>query len=176
MTKTILNKGRGVMANLVGFYPGSFDPLTNGHLDVIERACKLVDTLVVAVGINPSKKTPLFAHADRLQILEQVLAPVGKRTDTHFRIVDFSGLMVSAARENGARLIIRGLRDTTDYNYEMQMVGMNAQMAPDLQTVFLPSSPPVRHISATLVRQIAEMGGDISAFVPQIVLKALKSK
>ena len=163
------------MANLVGFYPGSFDPLTNGHLDVIERACKLVDTLVVAVGINPGKKTPLFAHDDRLRVLEQVLAPVGKRTDTEFRIVDFSGLMVNAARDHGAKLIIRGLRDTTDYNYEMQMVGMNAQMAPDLQTVFLPSSPPVRHISATLVRQIAEMGGDISAFVPQIGLHALKS-
>lgn len=160
------------MTRLVGFYPGSFDPVTNGHLDVVERACKLVDRLVVAVGTSATKR-PLFAHKDRLALLEQVLAPVGKRTDTEFEIVDFSGLMVSAAREHGAKLIIRGLRDTTDYNYEMQMVGMNAQMAPDLQTVFLPSSPHVRHISATLVRQIAEMGGDISAFVPQIVLKAL---
>lgn len=164
------------MAGLVGFYPGSFDPLTNGHLDVIERACKLVDTLVVAVGISATKKNPLFTHEDRVAILEQVLPPIGTRTNTEFRIVDFSGLMVQAARDNGAKLIIRGLRDTTDYNYEMQMVGMNAQMAPDLQTVFLPSSPPVRHIAATLVRQIAEMGGDISAFVPPIVLKALKSK
>ena len=83
--------------------------------------------------------------------------------------------MVNAARQHGAKLIIRGLRDTTDYNFEMQMVGMNAQMAPDLQTVFLPSSPHVRHISATLVRQIAEFGGDVSAFVPANVLKALKS-
>ena len=81
----------------------------------------------------------------------------------------------TAARANGAKLIIRGLRDTTDYNFEMQMVGMNAQMAPDLQTVFLPSSPHVRHISATLVREIAQLGGDISAFVPKIVLEALKS-
>jgi pantetheine-phosphate adenylyltransferase len=161
------------LSRLVGFYPGSFDPLTNGHLDVIERACKLVDKLVVAVGINSTKKTPLFAHADRIAVLEQVLEPIGRRTETEFLIVGFSGLMVAAAREHGAKLIIRGLRDTTDYNYEMQMVGMNAQMAPDLQTVFLPSSPPVRHISATLVRQIAEMGGDISAFVPPIVLKAL---
>ncbi|HEV7292356.1 MAG TPA: pantetheine-phosphate adenylyltransferase, partial [Devosia sp.] len=127
------------MTHLVGFYPGSFDPVTNGHLDVIERACKLVDVLVVAVGISATKKNPLFAHAHRLALLEQVLAPVGRRTDTEFRIVEFSGLMVNAARENGAKLIIRGLRDTTDYNYEMQMVGMNAQMAPDLQTVFLPS-------------------------------------
>ncbi|NMA96516.1 MAG: pantetheine-phosphate adenylyltransferase [Phyllobacteriaceae bacterium] len=164
------------MAGLIGFYPGSFDPLTNGHLDVIERACKLVDTLVVAVGISATKKNPLFTHEDRIAILEQVLPPIGKRTNTEFRIVDFSGLMVNVARDNGAKLIIRGLRDTTDYNYEMQMVGMNAQMAPDLQTVFLPSSPPVRHISATLVRQIAEMGGDISAFVPPIVLKALANK
>jgi pantetheine-phosphate adenylyltransferase len=164
------------MTELVGFYPGSFDPLTNGHLDVIERACKLVDTLVVAVGISATKKNPLFTHQDRVAILEQVLPAIGARTNTRFRIVDFSGLMVQAARDNGAKLTIRGLRDTTDYNYEMQMVGMNAQMAPDLQTVFLPSSPPVRHISATLVRQIAEMGGDISAFVPSIVLKALKSK
>lgn len=169
------NRGKS-MSDLVGFYPGSFDPLTNGHLDVIERACKLVDTLVVAVGISATKKNPLFTHEDRVAILQQVLPAIGTRTNTTFRIVDFSGLMVQAARDNGARLIIRGLRDTTDYNYEMQMVGMNAQMAPDLQTVFLPSSPPVRHISATLVRQIAEMGGDISAFVPPIVLKALQSK
>ncbi|MEQ1769504.1 MAG: pantetheine-phosphate adenylyltransferase [Devosia sp.] len=161
------------MTQLVGFYPGSFDPLTNGHLDVIERACKIVDKLVVAVGTHHSKK-PLFSHGDRMELLRQTLAPVGERTNTEFKIVDFNGLMVDAARSNGAKLIIRGLRDTTDYNFEMQMVGMNAQMAPDLQTVFLPSSPFVRHISATLVRQIAEMGGDIAAFVPANVLKALK--
>lgn len=163
------------MSRLVGFYPGSFDPLTNGHLDVIERACKLVDHLVVAVGTHHTKK-PLFSHGDRLALLKSVLEPIGKRTDTEFTVAEFGGLMVQAARDHGAKLIIRGLRDTTDYNFEMQMVGMNAQMAPDLQTVFLPSSPHVRHISATLVRQIAEMGGDISAFVPAIVLKALKSK
>ena len=162
------------MTGLVGFYPGSFDPLTNGHLDVIERACKIVDTLVVAVGVNTSKK-PLFSHANRIALLQQVLDPIGKRTETEFKVVDFQGLMVTAARAQGAKLIIRGLRDTTDYNFEMQMVGMNAQMAPDLQTVFLPSSPHVRHISATLVREIAQLGGDISAFVPKIVLEALKS-
>ena len=163
------------MSRLIGFYPGSFDPLTNGHLDVIERACKLVDKLVIAVGTHHSKK-PLFSHADRLALLRAVLEPVGKRTDTEIEVTEFDGLMVLAARQHQAKLIIRGLRDTTDYNFEMQMVGMNAQMAPDLQTVFLPSSPHVRHISATLVRQIAEMGGDISAFVPAIVLKALKNK
>jgi pantetheine-phosphate adenylyltransferase len=162
------------MTELVGFYPGSFDPLTNGHLDVIERACKLVDTLIVAVGLHHSKK-PLFSQADRMALLEQTLGPIGTRTQTAFRVVEFDGLAVVAARRQGARLLIRGLRDTTDYNYEMQMAGMNAQMAPDLQTVFLPSSPHVRHISATLVRQIAELGGDISPFVPANVLKAFKS-
>jgi pantetheine-phosphate adenylyltransferase len=161
------------MARLIGFYPGSFDPPTNGHLDVVERACKLVDHLVVGVGVSATKR-PLFSPADRLTLLKSTLEPIGKRTDTELTIVEFDGLTVQAARHHKAKLIIRGLRDTTDYNYEMQLVGMNAQMAPDLQTVFVPSSPHVRHISATLVRQIAEMGGDISAFVPPIVLKALK--
>ncbi len=163
------------MTKLVGFYPGSFDPVTNGHLDVIERACRLVDHLVIAVGTHHSK-TPLFEHEERLDLLRRCMEPIGKRTDTEFTVTEFDGLMVNAARENGAKLVIRGLRDTTDYNYEMQMVGMNAQMAPDIQTVFLPSSPHVRHISASLVRQIAELGGDISAFVPSIVFKALKQK
>ena len=96
--------------------------------------------LVVAVGTHHTKK-PLFSHDDRLALLTATLEPIGKRTDTEFKIVEFAGLMVKAARQHGAKLIIRGLRDTTDYNYEMQMVGMNAQMAPDLQTVFLPSQP-----------------------------------
>lgn len=160
------------MSKLLGFYPGSFDPVTNGHLDVIERACKLVDTLYVGIGTH-HRKAPLLNDADRRTLLEHVIEPIALRMETKIEIVDFEGLMVHAARNLGAKLIIRGLRDTTDYNYEMQMVGMNAQMAPDLQTVFVPSSPHVRHISATLVRQISAMGGDISAFVPSLVLKAL---
>lgn len=160
------------MSKLVGFYPGSFDPVTNGHLDVIERACKLVDTLYVGVGVHHGKN-PMLPDAERMDLLAQTCGPIGARSNTEIHIADFDGLMVHAARNLGATLIIRGLRDTTDYNYEMQMVGMNSQMAPDLQTVFVPSSPHVRHISATLVRQIAEMGGDIAAFVPAIVLKAL---
>jgi len=163
------------MDRLTGFYPGSFDPVTNGHLDVVERACRLVDTLYVGVGTQASK-TPLLSTADRKALLEQTIQPIASRTDTDVRVVDFEGLMIKKARELGASLIIRGLRDTTDYNYEMQMVGMNAQMAPNLQTVFVPSSPHVRHISATLVRQIATMNGDVSAFVPTLVLKALEKK
>jgi len=161
------------MSKLTGFYPGSFDPVTNGHLDVIERACKLVDVLYVGVGVN-IKKSPLLDDAQRMALLRETCGPIAARTNTDIQIVEFDGLMVQAARKFGATLIIRGLRDTTDYNYEMQMVGMNSQMAPDQQTVFVPSSPHVRHISATLVRQIAEMGGDISAFVPKTVLNALK--
>lgn len=160
------------MSKVVGFYPGSFDPVTNGHLDVIERACKIVDVLHVGVGVHHHKAT-LLSDPDRKTLLEQTVGAIGARTDTEIHIADFDGLMVQAARNLGAKLVIRGLRDTTDYNYEMQMVGMNAQMAPDIQTVFVPSSPHVRHISATLVRQIAEMGGDVSAFVPASVLKVL---
>ncbi|NOZ32658.1 MAG: pantetheine-phosphate adenylyltransferase [Alphaproteobacteria bacterium] len=162
------------MPERVGFYPGSFDPVTNGHLDVIERACKLVDRLIVGFGANV-RKTPLLSDALRLELLRQTSSPIAARTGVEISFMDFDGLMVQACRQVGANLIIRGLRDTTDYNYEMQMVGMNSQMAPDLQTVFVPSSPHVRHISATLVRQIAHMGGDISAFVPSIVLKALSN-
>jgi pantetheine-phosphate adenylyltransferase len=128
--------------------------------------------LYVGVGLHAGK-TPLLSDADRIALLKRTVEPMARRTETDVRIVEFEGLMVQKARALDATLIIRGLRDTTDYNYEMQMVGMNAQMAPDLQTVFVPSSPHVRHISATLVRQIAAMGGDVSAFVPAIVLEAL---
>lgn len=160
------------MSKLVGFYPGSFDPVTNGHLDVVERACRVVDVLYVGVGIHHGKN-PMLSDPQRMTLLHETVDPIGARNNTEIHIIDFDGLMVHTAQKVGATLVIRGLRDTTDYNYEMQMVGMNAEMAPDLQTVFLPSSPNVRHISATLVRQIAEMDGDISAFVPAVILKAL---
>lgn len=162
------------MTERIGFYPGSFDPVTNGHLDVIERACKLVDRLIVGVGVHAAKR-PMLAAEVRLQLLGQVCAPIANRLGKIIELVEFDGLMIHAAQKSGASIVVRGLRDTTDYNYEMQMVGMNAQMAPDLQTVFVPSSPYVRHISATLVRQISEMGGDIAPFVPRNVLKALES-
>lgn len=161
------------MTERVGFYPGSFDPVTNGHLDVIERACKLVDKLVVGIGVHASKQP--FLPADvRHALIAEAAGAIGQRQGVKIEIVEFDGLMVHAAQSSGANIVIRGLRDTTDYNYEMQMVGMNAQMVPDLQTVFVPSSPYVRHISATLVRQISKMGGDITAFVPRSVLKALE--
>ena len=115
----------------------------------------------------------MLTAQQRRDLLAETAGAIAARKGVAVEIVEFDGLMVHAAQRFGASLVIRGLRDTTDYNYEMQMVGMNAQMAPEMQTVFVPSSPYVRHISATLVRQIVEMGGDISPFVPRSVLKLM---
>ncbi|MFH1555222.1 MAG: pantetheine-phosphate adenylyltransferase [Pseudomonadota bacterium] len=156
-------------------YAGSFDPPTNGHLDVVRSACRLADRLVLAVGIHPGK-TPLFTAAERLDMLREVCGPVAAEEGAVLEVVTFDKLVVSVAQETGAGLLIRGLRDGTDLDYEMQMAGMNGTLAPDIQTVFLPASPRVRPITATLVRQIASMGGDVSAFVPPVVLARLHAK
>ncbi|MFG1422199.1 pantetheine-phosphate adenylyltransferase [Roseixanthobacter liquoris] len=156
-------------------YAGSFDPPTNGHLDVVRSACRLADRLVLAVGIHPGK-TPLFAPAERLDMLREVCGPVAAEEGAVLDVVTFDKLVVTVAQETGAGLLIRGLRDGTDLDYEMQMAGMNGTLAPDIQTVFLPASPRVRPITATLVRQIASMGGDVSAFVPPVVLARLRAK
>jgi pantetheine-phosphate adenylyltransferase len=159
----------------VALYAGSFDPVTHGHIDVVRGACRLADKLVIAVGIHPGK-APLFAAAERLDMLREVCAPVASAEKAQLECVTFDGLVVEAARKAGAKLLIRGLRDSADFDYEMQMAGMNGAMAPDLQTVFLPASPVVRPITGTLVRQIAEMGGDVSLFVPKSVAKRLAEK
>ena len=156
-------------------YGGSFDPLTNGHLDVVRSACRLADRLVVAVGIHPGK-APLFSAEERLEMIHAVCGPVAAEENATLEAVTFSDLVVTTAARLGATLLIRGLRDGTDLDYEMQMAGMNGTMAPGIQTVFLPASPRVRPITATLVRQIASMGGDVSAFVPPQVLERLKAK
>ena len=158
-----------------GFFSGSFDPMTNGHLDVIEHGAALCDRIVIGVGSNPDK-AGLFTVEERLMLIREAAAPVIKAVGCALEVVSFDGLAVDAARRAGATLILRGLRDSTDFNYEMQMAGMNGSMAPELRTVFLPASSPVRPITATLVRQIASMGGDPSPFVPPNVLKALKAK
>ncbi|MFN0263591.1 pantetheine-phosphate adenylyltransferase [Tepidamorphus sp. 3E244] len=156
------------------FYPGSFDPVTNGHLDVIARASGLCDRLVVAVGVHHGK-VPVFSSDERIDMLkEQATAIAAKGCE--IEIVTFAGLVVDAAREHGATAIIRGLRDATDFDYEMQMVGMNRQLAEDIDTVFLPASAHVRHIAASLVRQIAAMGGDVSHFLPPAVAEALVAR
>jgi pantetheine-phosphate adenylyltransferase len=154
------------------FYPGSFDPLTNGHIDVLRHACRLADRLIVGIGAQPSK-TPLFDVEARTEMIREVATPLARATGTSLEVVAFDDLVVFAARRHGATILIRGLRDGTDLDYEMQMAGMNEAMAPDVLTVFLPSSTLVRPITATLVRQIASMGGDISGFVPAAVTRKL---
>lgn len=157
------------------FYSGSFDPLTNGHLDVIERAARLCDRLVIGVGAHATK-AGLFSTDERIAMIHEAAGPAMAKAGVKLESVVFSGLAVDAAVAAGASLIVRGLRDATDFDYEMQMAGMNGQMAPKLSTVFLPASPPVRHISSTLVRQIAAMGGDAALFAPPNVAKALAAK
>jgi pantetheine-phosphate adenylyltransferase len=156
-------------------FAGSFDPITNGHLDVVRSAVRLADRLVLAVGIHAGK-APLFSADERVAMLEEICRPLGQSTGCDIVCTTFGDLVVSAAKRAGATILIRGLRDAGDFDYEMQMAGMNAVMAPGVQTVFLPASPEVRPITATLVRQIASMGGDISAFVPPQVAARLKKK
>src|SRR5580704_3673512 len=156
-------------------FAGSFDPITNGHLDVVGHAVRLADRLVLAVGIHPGK-TPLFSAEERLAMLEEICTPLAKAAGCALTCTTFADLVITAARREGASILIRGLRDASDFDYEMQMAGMNATMAPEVQTVFLPASASVRPITATLVRQIAGMGGDVSAFVPATVAARLKQK
>ncbi|MDA7949403.1 MAG: pantetheine-phosphate adenylyltransferase [Hyphomicrobiaceae bacterium] len=158
-----------------GFYPGSFDPLTLGHMDIIVRAAKFLDRLVIAVGLHHGKK-PLFSVEDRVDMIKAEVAALIAETGTDIEVQTFDKLTVDAARAVGANVIIRGLRDSGDFDYEMQMAGMNGTMAPDIETVFLASSPPVRHIAGTLVRQIASMGGEAGAFVPQSVATRLNDR
>jgi pantetheine-phosphate adenylyltransferase len=159
----------------IALYPGSFDPVTNGHLDVVRHAVGLCDRLVVAIGVHPGKK-PLFSIQERLDMVEAIFAPVASVAGCAFDCTTYDNLTVAAAQKNGAAIMIRGLRDGTDLDYEMQLAGMNQAMAPEVQTVFVPASPDVRPITATLVRQIAAMGGDVSAFVPEAVAASLKTK
>ena len=156
-------------------YTGTFDPVTNGHVDVVRRACRLVDRLVIAIGVHPGK-APLFTAEERAEMLREVCGPVAVGEGTALEVVTFDGLAVETARRHGATIVVRGVRDGTDLDYEMQMAAMNETMAPEVQTVFLPASPAVRPITATLVRQIAAMGGDVSAFVPPGVTDRLRSK
>jgi pantetheine-phosphate adenylyltransferase len=159
----------------IALYAGSFDPATNGHVDVVRQAARLADRLVLAVGIHPGK-APLFTADERLDMLRETCAPVAREAKCELEAITFSDLVVQCARRVKATMLIRGLRDATDFDYEMQMAGMNQSMAPEVQTVYLPASPAVRPITATLVRQIAGMGGDVSAFVPATIAARLKTK
>jgi pantetheine-phosphate adenylyltransferase len=156
-------------------FPGSFDPVTNGHLDLVRQAVRLADRLVLAIGTHPGK-TPLFTAEERSAMLEETCGPIARAAKCDFACITFADLVVAAAQREGASLIVRGVRSASDFDYEMEMAGMNGAMAPAVQTVFLPASPITRPITGTLVRQIASMGGDVSQFVPALVATRLKQK
>ncbi len=149
-------------------YPGSFDPLTNGHIDIITRAAAFADRLVVAIGAHHEKKAFLPAEARKTLIEDEISNIAG-----HIEVMIFDSLVVDAARGAGADLLIRGLRNGADFDYEMQMAGMNGALAPEVETVFLAASPGINYISSSLVRQISSMGGDISPFVPARIAAAI---
>lgn len=157
-------------------YPGSFDPMTIGHLDVLRQALNLADSVIVAIGVHHGK-TPLFSFEERSELIaEACAAEFGAQAAERLSVISFDGLLVDAAHEAGANLLVRGLRNGSDLDYEMQLAGMNGAMAADVQTVFLPALPSSRHITATLVRQIAKMGGSFEGFVPPCVVGPLKDK
>ncbi|MGC6533988.1 MAG: pantetheine-phosphate adenylyltransferase [Parvibaculales bacterium] len=157
----------------VGFYPGSFDPITNGHIDIIKRSLAIVDKLIVGIGISATK-TPIFTFEQRQAMIDAEIGPLAKQKGVEMQVVSFQDLLVQVARDHGAHIILRGLRSAADYEYEAQMTSMNRSMAPEIETIFLPASPEVSFVSSTLVRQILAMGGDISPFVPQSVIDEIK--
>jgi pantetheine-phosphate adenylyltransferase len=159
----------------VGLYAGSFDPLTFGHLHIMRTAAHLCDRLVIGIGTH-AIKTPLFDAAERTALVRESTANMAKGAGCELVVRGFSGLTVDAARECEASMVIRGLRSGSDFDTEMELAGMNARLAPEIQTLFVPASPETRHITATLVRQIAAMGGDVSPFVPASVAKALQRR
>ncbi len=161
--------------SLTGFYPGSFDPITNGHLDIIERSLNFIDELIIGVGVHHGK-TPYLTGEERVELIETLAVDLRKTSCKSIKVIQFSGLMVEAASAYGAKVIVRGVRDSADYVYEMQMAGMNRAMTEGLETLLLPSTGEVRHIAAKLVRQIEVFGGDITSFVPPHVAEFLEKK
>lgn len=156
-------------ANLA-VYAGSFDPVTHGHTDLIDRAAALFSKLIVAVGVHPTRR-PLFSAEERLALLHEVT-----REHDNVEIRSFDGLLIDFCEAVGARVIVRGLRAATDFEYELQIAHANADMAPDIDTIFLPTRTNYGFVSASLVREIASHGGDVSRYAPKVVINALREK
>jgi pantetheine-phosphate adenylyltransferase len=158
------------MSERIGLYPGTFDPVTNGHLDVIDRAARIVDRLVVGVAINIGKG-PLFPLEERVALVRAETDAIAARTGTIIEVVPFEGLLIGFAQQLGAQVIVRGLRAVSDFDYEFQMAGMNRRLDPKIETVFLMASETNQFISSRFVKEIAQLGGDITSFVPKLTLE-----
>lgn len=155
---------------MTAVYPGSFDPVTYGHLDIIERASKICNKLLIGV-LNNSKKTPLFSVEERVKMLQEVVKDI-----PNVEVKSFSGLTVDFARENGATVMIRGLRAVTDFEYELQLSQTNRALAPDIDTVFFTTNLKYSYVSSSITKEIAMYGSDISKFVPPYVLEKVRDK
>jgi len=152
-------------------YPGTFDPLTNGHLDIISRACRLFDEVVVAILINPGKQ-PLFPLDERIALIEEIVIPVHPMV----RVTSFSGLLMDYADRVGAKAVVRGIRSTKDYEYELPMVLMNRRLNPEIETVMLVASEETSYISSSLIKEVFNLGGSIEGLVPDLVIKRMKER
>ena len=161
------------MKQRVALYPGTFDPMTLGHLDIMKRASRLCDRLVIAVAINHDKN-PLFVLDERVEMVEHVVAPFREYIDVEVK--PFEGLLIHFVEKCGANMIVRGLRAVSDFEYEFQMAGMNDRLNPNIETVFLMADPRYQTIASRLVKEIARLGGDVSQFVTPEVEKRLKDK
>ncbi len=159
----------------VGLYPGTFDPITLGHLDIIRRASTLVDKLVIGVAINRDKG-PLFSLEERVAMVEAECAAVAEQTGMQIIVHPFENLLIDCARDVGAQVIVRGLRAVSDFEYEFQMVGMNRQLDDSVETVFLMAEAEHQAIASKLVKEIARLGGDVSKFVTPAVKDALVTR
>ena len=151
-------------------YPGSFDPVTNGHLDIIRRSRCLADELIVGV-LNNKAKTPLFSVEERVKMLKEMT-----KNMTGVKVVPFEGLLVDFAKEMSAGIVVRGLRAVTDFEYELQMAQTNTKLSPELETVFLTTSLEYSYLSSTIVKEVAAFGGDISQFVPETIERRIQEK
>jgi len=154
----------------IGIYPGTFDPITNGHIDIAQRAAKLFDEVIIAVAERKAEKT-LFTKDERLFFVNNLFSNIG-----NIKSISFDGLVTDLAREKSARILIRGVRTILDFDYEFKMAGMNKKLYTDIETVFLTPTENFNYISSSLVREIAVFGGDVSLFVPQSIQLALKEK
>lgn len=158
--------------NVIGIYPGTFDPITNGHLDIIKRSMEFCSHLIIGIGVNSSKKT-MFSELNRIQLIKDSVLSFKKNRIT---VTSFDGLLVDFAKKENAKVLIRGIRNVSDFEYEINLASINKTIAPEIDTVFLPTSPELAVVSSSMVKEIAKFGGDISRFVPKHVEGLLKEQ